>query len=163
MTIENNNPGNIRKSASFTWQGEQPGTAPGDFVVFDTLTNGYRAMIKDFQTKISNGYDTLSKIITRYAPPEENDTAAYITYVSDDTGVDADATLQADDVDTLANIAYSMSFFEHGIDQDDGTLQSALQAAKNLFQKIVETAKKKSRRNVADSYDNRSNRLLLIF
>ncbi len=30
---------------------------------------------------VKQGYDTIGKIITRFAPPSENDTEAYIAYV----------------------------------------------------------------------------------
>jgi hypothetical protein len=147
LIIPRNNPGNIRKVASITWQGEQPGTAVGDFITFDTLVNGYRAMIKDFQTKINRGVDTLAKIITVWAPPSENDTAAYITVVSDNTGINKDAKLLASDVDTLGNIAYNMSFVEHGIQNDDGTLMAALKQAKNVILNIVDAVTNAAKSN----------------
>jgi len=41
--IRNNNPGNIRKNESFTWQGEIDQDDKG-FVVFDDEVNGLRAL-----------------------------------------------------------------------------------------------------------------------
>jgi phosphoenolpyruvate carboxylase len=78
MTIERNNPGNIEKDIRWTWQGEMPGQKAGDKLVFDTLENGSRAMIKDLLTKVNSGVDTINEIITKYAPPSENPTAKYI-------------------------------------------------------------------------------------
>lgn len=139
MDIVNNNPGNIKKDAKFSWQGEKPGTTPGDFVIFDNLANGYRAMMKDFRTKIKRGVDTITKIITVWAPSsDDNDPASYITAVSEKTGIDPNATLKPDDVDTLGSIAYAMSFVEHNITADDGTLSKALTDAKNIIKGIVD-------------------------
>lgn len=90
--LRNNNPGNIRPGDN--WQG-MIGTN-GGFVVFKDVTFGIRAMAIDLRTKIGNGYNTITKIITRWAPPSENDTAAYISNVEYSTGWDADRVLTAD-------------------------------------------------------------------
>jgi hypothetical protein len=137
MIIKRNNPGNIRKSKSFAWQGEVPGQKEGSYVVFDSLVNGYRAQIKLLNNYIIQGKDTITKIITKYAPPSDNNpTADYISYVSKKTGIDDNQKLAANNFDVLAKIALAMSFFEHGIKNDDGTLSSAIDNAKNLLSRI---------------------------
>lgn len=77
--IRNNNPGNIRKGES--WRG-----AVGDdgaFIIFDTALHGIRAMARILHTyATSYGINTVQGIISRWAPPNENDTAAYVQHVA---------------------------------------------------------------------------------
>src|SRR5215203_5673098 len=81
MIIKGNNPGNIRKNPKSKWQGEIPG--PGDFVTFDSLVNGYRAQIKLLSNYVKAGHDTINKIVTRWAPPSDNNpTEDYVKFVS---------------------------------------------------------------------------------
>lgn len=87
--VRNNNPGNIRKSSD-QWQGQVTGFDVA-FVAFDTPENGFRAMAKI----LLNYYRvyrlrTLRDIITRWAPPSENDTRNYVAYVAGQTGINAD-------------------------------------------------------------------------
>jgi hypothetical protein len=92
LGLRNNNPGNLRTGDN--WQG-MIGSNQG-FVVFENLAWGIRALGIDLRSKINNGYNTISKIITRYAPPIENDTNAYIAAVVEFTGLSADHVLSAD-------------------------------------------------------------------
>ena len=142
MKITRNNPGNIRKNKSFAWQGEQPGMKEGEYIIFDSLVNGYRAQIKLLNNYILKGYDTVSKIITRYAPASDNNpTADYISYVCKRTGLAPDQKIAANDYTTIGKLALAMSFFEHGIKNDDGTLSEAINSAKNLLGVITNTVK----------------------
>ena len=80
--IRNNNPGNIR-SSKVAWQG-QTGASPLGFCIFDTPANGLRALCKQLLTdEVVHGCRTVQEIITRWAPPKENNTKAYIKDVSD--------------------------------------------------------------------------------
>jgi hypothetical protein len=92
LGLRNNNPGNIRPGDS--WQG-MIGTNSG-FVVFENIGYGIRALGIDLRTKIGNGYNTIQLIITRYAPPSENNTQAYINSVVSSTGFSATKILTAD-------------------------------------------------------------------
>lgn len=117
--IVNNNPGNIRPGDS--WVGMK-GTS-NNFVVFENVGYGLRALAIDLSNKIKNGYDTIEKIITRYAPPEENDTDAYINAVSADTGFNSKEQI-ALNVDNLAGLMRAIVNHEQGndagmIDDDD--------------------------------------------
>lgn len=136
MTIQYNNPGYMRKTASDTWQGELPGINVGNFLQFDKLSDGYRAMLKDFQTKIGRGTDTPAKIITAWTP---DNTKAYIDYVTTYSELPADKKLTSSDLDTLGLLAYNMTFWEHGLDSDDGTMQDALTEAKKMLKGIITT------------------------
>ncbi len=91
-----NNPGNIRNT-SIKWGGEI--TQPGDvFESFDTLKNGVKAMYQNLLAfKNVHAINTISGIIYRWAPPNENDTSAYINFVSEQTGIDQNKQLSIDD------------------------------------------------------------------
>jgi hypothetical protein len=142
MIIRRNNPGNIRKDARWQWQGERIGTNAGDFITFDTLENGYRAMMKDLITKIKSGNDTIRKIIYKYAPSSDNNpTESYIRFVANSSGIDADTVLVATNPKQIGDVAYSMSLFEHGTSDQDGTLQKSLIMARNILFGIVQAVK----------------------
>lgn len=142
MSIKRNNPGNIRKSAAYAWQGEIPGTQPGGYVNFDTLVNGYRAQIKLLNNYIVKGTDSIKKIINKWAPPSDNNpTDDYIKFVSNKTGIDSNLKLAANDFTTLSKIALAMSFFEHGIRDADQTMTEAITKAKGILEGITDTAK----------------------
>ena len=97
MTIgqRNNNPLNIRRVKGQKWKGEAPfppplegtGEAPGSFVHFSSLTYGLRAAFCILRT-YRNKYHAvcIEDIITRWAPPTENDTHTYISAVCKLTG-----------------------------------------------------------------------------
>jgi len=85
-----NNPFNIKANKANNWQGKN--TKEGaTFESFDSIEYGIRAGIKLLSTYF-NKYklNTIEKIIPRYAPPSENDTAGYIDFVSSETGFQSD-------------------------------------------------------------------------
>jgi hypothetical protein len=90
--LRNNNPGNIRPGDA--WQG-MTGTADG-FVVFQDIDWGLRALATDITNKIRDGYNTITALISRYAPPSENDTQSYINAVANETGLDPNQPIDLD-------------------------------------------------------------------
>ena len=72
--IRNNNPGNLRASNIAT------GKADG-FSTFSSLTDGYRAMAEQLKMYGNSGLENVASIVGKYAPPLENNTAAYIDSV----------------------------------------------------------------------------------
>ena len=81
----NNNPLNIRKSPQ-KYEGEIQGEDKS-FKTFKTMAYGFRAGFKILRTYIHKyKLDSIEKIITRWAPPSENDTGAYIRFVCTRTG-----------------------------------------------------------------------------
>ena len=83
--IRNNNPLNIRRSSTH-WQGARKEQTDKSFVQFETMAYGYRAAWKILQTyyetfRRNNQPFTVRNIISRWAPPNENDTEAYIINV----------------------------------------------------------------------------------
>lgn len=76
---KNRNPLNIRFSPRNKWTGSV-GQNKG-FVVFRSMDYGYRAALKLLSNYVKNGYNTISSVISRWAPESENDTDAYIKTV----------------------------------------------------------------------------------
>ena len=126
--VRNSNPGNIRKSKD-QWEG-----AIGDdgaFVIFDSPESGVRALAKNLQSYGRQGYDSIEKIINRWAPPNENDTKAYIDSVVSATGIPATQSLDLSDPDTLSSLAQAISFHETGSRYDPEVYQKGVARALN--------------------------------
>lgn len=94
--IRNNNPGNIRLSAT-TWAGQVPPELQKDdsFVQFQSPEYGIRAMAKILQSYAARGINTVSEIAQTWAPPNENDTVAYINSLVAQTGFGPNELLSA--------------------------------------------------------------------
>lgn len=90
--IRNNNPLNIRISGD-NWQGAVGDD--GSFVQFETPEKGIRAaarILKNYRDKY--GLSSINEIIARWAPPNENDTASYITHIAKHVGISSTDHLQ---------------------------------------------------------------------
>lgn len=113
--LRNNNPGNIRRSA-VRYKGETTG-GDGAFKRFESAAWGYRAMFMLLHTyRVKHELGTLGRMIARYAPPSENDTAAYVAFVVSRTGIDANATLDTLDRGRMVAVVAAMSRMENGTD-----------------------------------------------
>lgn len=107
--IRNNNPGNIEISTS-AWKGKRAkaDNTDGRFEQFDNTDGvganvwGLRALYKILATyRTSYNLTTVRGIITRWAPPTENDTEAYIAAVAKAVGKSATAVLDMSDYPKL--------------------------------------------------------------
>ena len=81
----NNNPLNLRHSAD-QWQGARKEQTDKSFVQFESMAYGYRAAWKTLDSywkhfKRLRQPFTVRAIISRWAPPSENNTDAYVTTV----------------------------------------------------------------------------------
>lgn len=82
-----NNPFDLEVSQSFKWHGEIRPSSDKVFCQFDTLLDGVRAGLKDLRNQQTvHGLNNWTDIITKYAPPSENDTSAYIMAMCKGTG-----------------------------------------------------------------------------
>lgn len=72
-----NNPGNIEHGPQ-AWEGQSPDQPDAKLVKFATPADGLRAIVKTLETYQRKGITTIAGAVTRWAPPSENDTAAYI-------------------------------------------------------------------------------------
>lgn len=86
--LRNNNPGNIKYDGT-AWQGLANPPSDGTFCIFTDPTYGIRAMAVILQNYVAvDGVPaTVSDLITRWAPPAENNTAAYIADVDGQLGL----------------------------------------------------------------------------
>ena len=103
--LANRNPGNIRQS-KVRYKGEvQPSRDPA-FKQFESLAWGYRAVFVLLHTyRVRHGLRTIRGMISRWAPPSENRTDAYIRAVAADTGIGPDEPLDTLDPATMIPLA----------------------------------------------------------
>lgn len=90
--LRNNNPGNIRHGEP--WDGLSVTQDDPHFATFISPEYGIRAMAKvltNYQQLY--GLNTVRQWISRWAPPGENDTAAYVAAVAGRLGVSPDAPI----------------------------------------------------------------------
>lgn len=110
----NNNPCNIRISTD-KFQGEVQPSGDKEFKQFETMTYGYRAAFRILRTYINNyKCDTIRKIISRFAPSNENHTESYIRVVSERSGIPENDTVYADNREMMVRIVAAMSYVENG-------------------------------------------------
>ena len=127
--IRNNNPGNIRLTDT-QWRGEVAVSLKNDteFEEFISPLFGVRAMARILKTGARAGRDTVREIITRWAPPSENDTAAYIKSVSRRAGLAPDEPINFDE--KLPDLLDAIIVHENGINPyADQLLFEAIAAA----------------------------------
>lgn len=122
--IRNNNPLNIRKGSQ--WQGMSKEQNDPSFVQFISMQYGIRAAFKLMRNHIS-GFggtrpqrNTISKLISVWAPPTENATTKYIDFVCQAVGLQASHIIDPNDSTLMIKIARAMAFVECGqwIDED---------------------------------------------
>jgi hypothetical protein len=111
--LRNNNPGNIRHNGD-KFQGEVQPSQDKAFKQFESMAYGYRAMFVTLGTYLNRGKNTIEKIITSWAPPNENNTGSYISNVARLSGVDKDKVLTANSGGDYINIVAAMSRIENG-------------------------------------------------
>ena len=128
--IRNNNPGNIRATRPDTWDG-QTGVDEGGFAIFKSPEWGVRALGKLLANyERLYGLNTVTGIISRYAPTEENNTDSYIKSVANALEVDPETTLDlSQKLPELVNAIiyhengqnpYSQSLIETGLEMAKG-------------------------------------------
>jgi hypothetical protein len=114
--LRNNNPLNIRHNAD-VFQGEIKGNDKS-FKTFSSMPYGYRAAFVTLGTYLSRGWNTIEKIISKWAPSNENDTENYIANVVKWSGVPRNKELTAADGADYILIVSAMSFVENGVNAD---------------------------------------------
>lgn len=114
----NNNPGNIRINGD-KFQGEVIPSQDKEFKQFESMAYGYRAIFKILRNyQINYKLNTIRQMISRWAPKKENDTANYISVVSERSGIPADDPIRTDNREMMIRIVAAMSRVENGIDAD---------------------------------------------
>lgn len=125
--LRNNNPGNIVRTQD-KWRGaSRDQSADSRFVVFDSPVWGLRALARVLRGYVAGGHNSIAKIISRWAPVNENNTAAYVQAVSRSMGVGAAAPLALDDA-TMARLMAAIVQHENGRQPfDSATFQKAIE------------------------------------
>ncbi|MBF2709249.1 structural protein [Flavobacterium soyangense] len=128
--IRNNNPGNLI-STNIQWLGKIPlsKNTDGKFEQFETIELGIRAMFKDLINDINKGKNTVRKLITEYAPPNENNTGKYIKDVCSSIGVTPDQIITSVNYSFLLMLGKAIIKKENG---SDASLVSDKQIIKGI-------------------------------
>lgn len=121
--VRNNNPGNIKFNPANKWQGRATWAErtpeqrlERTFEVFKSPEWGVRAMARLLINYYDHhGCDTILKIIARWAPSSENDTAAYALGVARTMSTDPSAHLDLHDYDVLRLLVLAIIRHENGL------------------------------------------------
>jgi hypothetical protein len=119
--LVNNNPGNIRPSTQFTWDG-QVGIDKGEkeragFVQFATPEAGIRALTMNLLSYDEKGFNTPRAIINRWAPPSDQpgkSNANYVAAVAKALGVKPTDTINVKDPAVMQQLVATIIEFENG-------------------------------------------------
>lgn len=135
-----NNPFDL-EITNIPWRGKITPGADKTFEQFDTMEHGLRAGFMDLLSAFNkHKRTTIKAIVTPYAPPEENNTDAYIAAVCKYTGYGEDDALNMNDLDCLLSVGEAILIQEqgeatvHGIDIKVIT-ESAIDALNDLAKK----------------------------
>lgn len=129
--IRNNNPLNIRKG-KVKWMGEvlylEGVPVERDFCQFESMVYGWRAAFILLRKYIKTyKCNTVRKIISRWAPENENYTETYIKYVASKVAEGADGEISPDsEPPALLLIAAAMCEMENGVNYTPFALSSSL-------------------------------------
>ena len=122
--IRNNNPGNIRWGDDWKGLVPQAQRTDKDFCQFYDIKWGIRALVKvllNYRKRPgmpgvgNSGIDTVREIISRWAPPNENNTEAYIQSVAKACGVKPNDAIDLTDKTLMLNMVKAIIQHENGI------------------------------------------------
>ncbi|WP_426576323.1 structural protein [Xenorhabdus stockiae] len=113
--IRNNNPGNIDHNPANKWQGQlqHDPNLEKRFCRFESPEYGIRALMKLLCNYHKGGHNSISKMINRWAPSNENNTTAYINGVAKALNVDQFERIEINRT-TLIALAKSIIRHENG-------------------------------------------------
>lgn len=113
--LRNCNPGNIRRSKT-KYEGEVRPSRDAEFKEFCSMAYGYRAifvLLDSYRRRYA--LSTIRRLITRYAPPNENFTDGYVRYIVQQTGIAADQSIDTHNERDMIAIVAAMSRIENGV------------------------------------------------
>lgn len=126
--IRNNNPLNIR--VGNVWQGEVKNPTDPAFEQFISMKWGIRAGFVILRRYIRRyGNNTIRKIVSTWAPNNENNTAAYVDAVARKTGFNPDLPVRYEDKNVMVAIVAAMIQVECGQAVSDIIIQDAYEMA----------------------------------
>lgn len=117
--LRNNNPLNLRKSDS-AWLGMTDNQTDHDFIQFRTIFYGLRAAFITVRTHLDRDARlrircTVEREISRWAPPSENNTEAYIAFVCRQANLKPTDVLEFTNRNMMCRLLWAMALFENGI------------------------------------------------
>ncbi len=116
--LANRNPGNIRHSSD-RFRGEVRPSRDSSFKEFEAMEWGYRAVFVVLNTyRREHGLRTMRQLISRWAPPSENHTEAYIRAVAQRTGLDPDSAIDTCSRAVMIPLVAAISEVENGVKAD---------------------------------------------
>lgn len=126
--IRNNNPLNIR--IGNTWLGERNNPTDQEFEEFVTMEYGFRAAFLILRRYIRRyGKNTVTSIVSTWAPSSENDTLKYIDTVCAFSGLSPVQPIKYEDKVTMCHLVSAMARVECGIPIDMGKIEKAYDMA----------------------------------
>ena len=128
--IRNCNPLNIRRVAGTTWKGQRAEQTDREFVQFESIEWGIRAafcLLRTYERK--DHLNCIADIITRWAPPSENDTNRYICNVCRWTGFGGMQRLTESDWPVLVR---AMARQETGVELSNSLIEKAFEMFKEI-------------------------------
>ena len=125
--LRNLNPGNIRRS-KVRYKGEKVHSTDSAFKQFESLEAGDRAMFVLLHTYRVRGYgSTICQMVSRYAPPSENNTEAYIARVEKGSKIGRHTPLDTLQEEQMVPIVCAMSAVENGVAADRAAVERGWQ------------------------------------
>lgn len=112
--IRNNNPGNLNFARQPGATMENKTSEKPRFAQFQTPEEGLAALSLQLQRYGQRGINTVRAIISKFAPPEENNTARYIGDVARALKVGATDRLDTSDPNVLNNLMGAIIHIENG-------------------------------------------------
>ena len=111
--IRNNNPLNLRVGNN--WKGEVANPSDHAFEQFTEMKWGVRAAFIVLRNYIvRHKCNTIRKIISRWAPANENNTQAYIATVSQRANIKPDEVINVDNTCQMIALLLAMCYVENG-------------------------------------------------
>lgn len=115
--IRNNNPLNIR--IGNTWLGERMNPTDPAFEEFVAIEYGYRAAFCILRRYIRRyGKNTITAIVSTWAPANENNTQRYIDFVADKMQISPSDVINYGDKVTMIRLVAAMQLMECGVPAD---------------------------------------------
>lgn len=117
--IRNNNPGNIR----YAGQASATGADARGFAIFPTLAAGVQEANRQLTLYAKRGFNTIDSIVSKWAPPNENNSEAYKQRIEKALGIGRGEQLTAADRQRLLAAIFSQG---EGNRVSLGTVSAAL-------------------------------------
>lgn len=115
--IRNNNPLNIR--IGNTWLGERMNPTDPAFEEFVAIEYGYRAAFCILRRYIRRyNKNTITAIVSTWAPANENNTQRYIDFVAAQMKISPNETIAYSDRERMTRLVAAMQLMECGVPAD---------------------------------------------